>query len=417
MTDDTDPSTATETALSRRLLALGSENRVRILAAVSLGWALGLGVRLSLPVVMPWIQRDFEIGLTGVGGLLSLVWVLYAVSQFPGGVIGDRFGERNVLVGSTFAAAVALAVVGLSTDFRLFLAGIALFGLGSGLYATTRFTVLSDVYPDNDGTALGVSAAAGNVGSAVLPVVVGQVALLVGWRFGFFLVVPVLLAVGAGLAWSVPARTSRSVTETDDRHGAVDLATFVRAVARPGPLLGTATMFLMSFVYQAFTGFYPTYLVQVKGLDEGTAALLYGAFFTAAILVQPVGGVIGDRYGKRRTMLVAGLLTAAVLALVPTVQGLPPLLALSALASVQLAFWPNAQAYVIAVLPERFQGSGFGLLRTAYLSLAATGPLVVGALASAGAFDASFYVIAAAAGVTIPLGLILATVGASGDGA
>jgi sugar phosphate permease len=409
MSGDRGLSETVETGLSGRVRALWSEERISVLAAVSLGWVLTLGTRLTFPVLMPWIQRDFAVGLTGVGGILSLVWAVYALSQFPGGVVADRFGERVVLAGSVLLAGLALSFVAVSTGFWLFLGCVVLFGVGSGLFATTRFTVLSDVFPDNDGTAIGVSSAAGNVGTTLLPVLAGQVALLAGWRYSFLLVAPALVFAAVGLYGSVPRRTSPSADAGDGADST--LRTLLATVLQPGPLVGAVAMFFMSFVYQAFTGFYPTYLVQAKGVGEGTAAMLYGAFFGAGIFLQPLGGVVGDRYGKRRTMTASAVSTAVVLALLPRADGLASLFVLSALTSAQLCFWPNAQAYVIGTLPGQSQGGGFGLLRTTYLSLAATGPLVVGSLASTAGFDAAFSVLPAAAGLAVPAGVLLAFAG------
>lgn len=380
------------------------DDRSPIFVAVAFGWLLTLGMRLAVPALLPWIRTAFEVDLTAAGGVLTLVWGAYALAQFPGGALGDWAGERAVLVGSSLVCTAGLVAVALAPTIRPFLAGLALFAGGGGLYATTRFTVLSDVYPDNDGVALGASAAAGNVGTALLPVVAAQVALLVGWRYGFGLAAPLLVVVALALRATVPARTSA----TGDRGGSgLDLRALLGAVRRRRPLYCAAAMLLLSVVYQSFTGFYPTYLAAEKGLDQGTAALLYGGFFAVGVVLQPIGGALGDRFGKRHVIVGSAAITAVAVAALPVIAGLGPLVALSGLAAVQLCFWPNAQAYVIAALPEGLQGSGFGLLRTVYLVAAASGPLVVGALGDAGAFDAAFYLLAGVAGAGAVLALFL----------
>lgn len=68
--------------------------------------------------------------------------------------------------------------------------------------------MLSDVYPDRSGTAIGVASAAGNVGTTSLPAIGGVVAAAVGRRLGFGLVVPLLLATAVGLWSVVPRRTA-----------------------------------------------------------------------------------------------------------------------------------------------------------------------------------------------------------------
>lgn len=60
-----------------------------------------------------------------------------------------------------------------------------LFGLGKGLYATPRVTVLSNTYADRDPTAITLTFAAGSLGSAALPFIIGRLVETADWRLGF----------------------------------------------------------------------------------------------------------------------------------------------------------------------------------------------------------------------------------------
>lgn len=67
---------------------------------------------------------------------------------------------------------------------------------------------------------------------------------------------------------------------------------------------------------------------------------------------------------------------------------------LTVLLGAQLGFWPVANSHVIDLLPDAVQGSGFGLIRTSYLVLAASAPAGIGVLADAGLFDEAFLLLA-----------------------
>lgn len=151
----------------------------------------------------------------------------------------------------------------------------------------------------------------------------------------------------------------------------------VLAVVALGWLLVSGTRFVVPallpqikttfvvFTWQGFTAFFPTYLVAEKGLDQGIATTLYGVFFGTAAVVQPLAGKAGDRYGYRPLLLTfAGTAALSVLAL-PFVDGL-------------------------AVLPDDVEGVSYGLLRTVYLGIGATGSVAVGAFADADLFDEAF---------------------------
>jgi MFS family permease len=393
-------------AIGHRLRAgirdLRGDGRGWLLLSVAAGWFFSLGVRLIFPALLPRIRESFGFDLTTAGALLTGLWLAYAVGQFPGGVLGDRFGERFVLVASTGIATVMTASLILAPGAPAFVLATILFGLGTGLYATTRFTVISDTFPDRDGTAIGFTSSAGNLGATALPILAGVLAGAFGWRAGFAVLLPGLAAVVVALRRFVPARTSGATSAVDSISGAASRR-ILRGVATRRVLLGTGAMLLMSIVYQGFTGFYPTYLVRAKGLGEPTAATVFGVFFGAAILIQPVAGAVGDRFGPKRSLVGFSAATAAAMLALPAVSGLVGVLAVTAVASLQLGFWPVAQSYVIGGLSDEIQGSGFGLLRTVYLVAAAGSPAAIGALADAGHFDGAFLLLGAVGVVTAGL--------------
>ena len=372
---------------------LRGDGRGWILASIAVGWFLTIGARVVFPAVLPAVRASFGFDLTTAGLLLTSLWLAYALAQFPGGLLGDRIGERNVLVASAATAMGVAAALALAVDTATFFAATVAFGLGTGLFTTTRFTVLNDVFPERGATAIGLTASAGSLGSTVLPVAAGFLAAAVSWRAGFWLLFPLYAVTVVGLWRSIPARTSDG-PGTAEQFSPANRRRIRRAVTRRPVVLATLSMLLMSALYQGFTGFYPTYLVSVEGLDGEVAAVVFGLFFAAGIVIQPAAGAIADRFGPGVTLVVTTATTAAAVAAVPLVHGVGPLAALTVVVSVQLGFWPVVQAFVVGLLPTEVQGSAFGLLRTVYLIGASFGPTVVGVIADAGRFDVAFLVLA-----------------------
>lgn len=380
-------------------------DHVPMLAVVSAGWFLSLGVRLVYPVLLPHLRAAYGLDLTTAGLLLTVLWLAYALGQLPAGVLADRIGEGRVLAISCFLAAGTLLFVVLADSALALFAGTVALALGLTLYGVARFVILADLFPDNVGTATGVTLAAGDAGNAVLPPLAGVLAVVVAWQAGFGILVPAFALAGLACWIVLPAATSDGASAVDT----LSLSTVrdvLGALNRPAIVRGTALLLVGNAVWQAFTGFYPTYLVEMKGLSPTTAGAVFGGFFGMGILVKPLAGAAYDRVGIRRSLAVIGGLMAVSLSAIPFVSGPVPVVAVTAVASAVLGYGTIALTYVTTALPETARSTGLGVVRTSYTTVGAASPLIFGALADRGYFDEGFLLLA---GLSVLLALLAVT--------
>ncbi|MFB6312297.1 MAG: nitrate/nitrite transporter, partial [Salinirussus sp.] len=371
---------------------------------VSLGWFLTLGIRIVYPALLPKISAEFGLDAAASGLLLSALWATYAVLQFPGGVVADIAGERVVLSASLAGTAVAVAAIVVAPTLTLFV--IATIGLGvtTGFYGTTRLTILAATFDRMQTTAISVSQAAGNVGNVLLAAGAGVVSVAFGWRWGFGYVLPGMIVLAIGLPFVIPARSADSA---DGSSITSTMRTVLATVRRPRVLAVFGLLTGAMFLYQSVTGFLPTYLVVAKGLEPGTAAGLFSVFLATAIGVQFLAGILADRRGNA---VAIGILLGAALpafVLLATVETLPGIIVAVVLASTVLGAMPPVNAAGVGALPEAVRGSGFGLLRTGYIVIGATGPPIVGLFADAGRFDLAFIGLGGLAGLTAVWGMLV----------
>ena len=390
------------TAGTRELL---SGDRGWILIAVSAGWFMSFGVRLVYPALVAFFRESFGFSLSTTGLLLTVLWVSYALGHVPGGVLGDRLGEGRILVVSTLCAAVAVLGVAAATTPLLLFVGTAGFGLATALYGPTRFTVFTDVYGDRAGSAIGLTMAAGSAGNALLPVLAVLVATATSWRVSFGVLAPLFVCVAVGIRLSVPTRTSPATSDT----GGFSMRTIERLAAgvrRASIPTVVAIQLCFSFTYQGFVSFYPLLLAEVKGLSPGVAASLFGLFFVASFVVQPIAGSCMDRYGIRVTLV--GVLAPSLVGLValPFVTGTVPLALLTIVLSSVSGCAVLTQTYIADSLPAEIQGTGMGTLKATWMLLGATSPVLVGVLGDYGYLSEAFLMFA----VSVSVGLALAVV-------
>lgn len=377
-----------------------------ILVTVGAGWFLSIGVRYVYPSLIPFLRSAFELDLFVAGVLLSALWFAYAFGQFPGGVLGDRLGEGNILVVSTAISTLAVSIVAVSLNMWFLFAGTIAFGFASALYATTRFTIFTDIYAYRAGTAVGFTMAAGSIGNTVLPAAAAAVAAVATWRLGFGMVVPLFIAITGALWYVVPSRTSGVRTRTDPlsiQSG----RRVVAAVTAGGIPLVVGIHVVLAFVSHGFLGFYPTYLIDVKGFSPQLAAVLFGLYFAAGIVIQPLVGMTKDRFGSRLTLTVIS--GAFFLGLIAVHLGSSVLhfVLLTVLLSHRNGLGVVTNTYIAGSLPTEIKGSGLGLLRSVWQLTGATSPVFVGYLGSLGRLDFAFLVLAGIAALATVLAVMV----------
>jgi MFS family permease len=105
-------------------------------------------------------------------------------ASLVGGRLSDRTGRRKIfVVGASIVYGLAMFVVALAGDFAGFLIGMAVGGLGFGVYVAVDLALVADVLPDRANAAkdLGVLNMAGALPFSVAPAIA-----------------PVILAIGGG---------------------------------------------------------------------------------------------------------------------------------------------------------------------------------------------------------------------------
>jgi MFS family permease len=371
---------------------LRGDGRGWTLALVAAGWLTVLGGRYLFPAILPQVKDFFGVGNATAGLAVTTVWAAYAVMQFPAGMLTDRFGERALLGTSLALSAGAVVAVSLTPTFWLFVGGCALFGLGTGLYGPARGTALSKTFGEHDGTAIGLTLAAGSIGSAALPFVASVLVGPLGWQTTVALLAIPFLVVAVGIQWGVPKRTP--VGGPAGRRSAQEILGALETAVSRSTVIAASANTLMLFTLQGLTAFLPTYFITAKGLTQASAAGLFALFFLSGALFQSIGGSAADRYGNRAVLLVtAGFGILPLLAL-PFVEGIIPIGILTVLLGSRLTTNPVNNAYIIAVIPDAVQGTAWGFFRSGFFLLAATGSTVVGLFFDAGFADESFVVLA-----------------------
>src|SRR5439155_6340523 len=125
-------------------------------------------------------------------GTLVMSLAIVAAS-LVGGRLSDRSGRRKAFVcAASSVFGVAMVVVAVATSFTGFLVGMAIGGLGFGVYMAVDLALVADVLPDPDSAAkdLGVMNIARALPSSIAPAVAPAILALGGGSYSLLYAVP-----------------------------------------------------------------------------------------------------------------------------------------------------------------------------------------------------------------------------------
>lgn len=374
----------------------------RMLVLLSLGWlTLQMG-RQVLPPLLPTIIEQLQITPSKAGVALTILWGLYALSQYPSGRLSDRLSRKTLLIAGLGLVVVGFGLLAGTRTYATFVLGAAVVGVGAGFYPTTSLALLSDIFVERRGQAFGLHNASGDIGGATAAGVVIVALAIASWQQAFLPVLVLLVVVAVGIhLWN---RERYVLARVDLELG----TTARRLVADRRTLVLLVAYSLFAFTWQGATGFLPTLLQLEKGFSTSLATGGFAVLFVVGAIVKPIAGSIGDRTERRLVAVVAlavGLV--GILAVVFSSTAVLVIVGVVVFAAGVMAYPPVMQAHVMDVLPQGSVGGDFGAMRTVYVSVGSLGPTYVGIVAEYADYTTAFLGLTACLLCSIALILLL----------
>jgi predicted MFS family arabinose efflux permease len=355
-------------------------HRHTVLTLTTTTFVCTMVARVVISPLIPRIIDEFAVSRGAIGLALTGMWAIFALVQFPAGVLGERFGERRVVLGALGFTAVGSLLVALSPSYPVFAVLILVVGTGAGLFMPAAASLLTKLFPGT-GRALGINTMGSPIGGLVGPIAATALAAAFGWRAGPLGAAALAATVFVLVAWLVrPVEPERADAAVRDRFQPHVLREFL---TRPPLVFTTVIAIVGFFAYQAFTSFFPTFLVQYAAFGEGSAGLVFGAAFGLAILGAPLLGWLSDVVGRDAILAVGFLAGAGGIGLFLVTTTLPAMVVGTVLLAGGIS-WPGVMnSRFMDLLVDDERGAGFGLVRTVFLLVSSLGSVLTGTLADA----------------------------------
>jgi SHS family lactate transporter-like MFS transporter len=291
----------------------------RAFGAAYLGWTLDAFDYFLLVLLMGYVATDFHTTIKGISYAIGLTLAMRPVGALGFGLMADRFGRRPALMGSILLYAAAELLTGFAPSLGALFLIRAIFGIGmGGEWGVGASLAMESVPARSRGLLSGVLQQGYPAGYLLAALVVAHVYPIVGWRGTFILgSLPAVLVlyVRMGVKESPAWLEGRSRAGSGGRRGIGAVWTTVQE-RWPLFLYMAALMAVFNSFSHGTQDLYPSgFLGKQRHLPLSTISNITIIGCLGAITGGILFGGLSQRFGRRRTIAAAALLSLPMIPL------------------------------------------------------------------------------------------------------
>ncbi|MBB3423306.1 SHS family lactate transporter-like MFS transporter [Rhizobium sp. BK312] len=289
------------------LRSLSPQQRNTVIAAY-LGWTLDAFDFFILVFVLKHIAEEFHTDVPAVAVAIFLTLAMRPLGALIFGLAADRFGRRTTLMVDVLLYSVFEFLTGFSTGLTMFLVLRALFGVAmGGEWGVGASLVMETIPEDSRGLVSGILQAGYPSGYLIASIVFFLLFPIIGWRGMFFVgAVPALLVL----------YIRRNVEESPAflQRQAKPQRPFLTVLRENIPLFLWAVLLMTAFNFfsHGTQDLYPTFLETQRQYDSYTVGAIAIVYNIGAVVGGLTFGSLSQRWGRRRTIVIAALLAIPV---------------------------------------------------------------------------------------------------------
>ncbi len=294
--------------------------RKRIFISVWITYSAFYLVRVNMSIAIPGIMKEFGYSKTVMGGLLTCLFITYAIGQFINGQLGDKFGARRLISFGLLASGVLNIIFGFTSAITAMMIIWGLNGFFQSMgWGPSVKTVANWFPPEKRGKMAGLLGTSYQIGNAYSWALAGFVVGLLGWRWAFW--IPAVVVILLAIHWYIRGRNApeevglptieeesagievRGETRKDHYIGLSNTLAIV--LKNPRIWVVAFGLFSLNIVRYGFMSWAPTYMFEVQKAAISTAAYKAIAIPAAGCLGAILAGWITDRFFESRRAPVA----------------------------------------------------------------------------------------------------------------
>lgn len=347
----------------------------RVLVITFFAHFINDGLIMTLPLLIPFMARDFNLSYTQIGILGGSFMLTMGIGQFFSGYLSDLSQKKwPFLSFGLVLTSLSLFAMSFSSSYAHLLCFNLLAGLGASFYHPCGVALLAKCMGKIKGKILGIHGAGGCVGILVYPAIAGILLSTEGWGHVLFVLGPTALIAAALFLFTNEEPVLRERNTFPLVH--TDSITLI-------VLFGCIAMF-----FRGFITFFPVQLEEM-GYSAVSVATAVTIFYGTGVVGETAAGFLSDKYSKR--WIVATSLAAASVLVLILFQEVWILIV--PLGFVAYVVWVPVLAVYVEGVPEAWYGTALGVFQGISGLMAFLSPIAMGVVAERTGVSSSFAVL------------------------
>lgn len=330
----------------------------------------------ALPAMLPYFIIAHSLSYSAAAGLVLAVTVSSSIIQPIIGHYSDRRSSPWLAPTGLFLAGAGVAIATVMPTYLLMALAVGISGIGVAMFHPEAARFANYASGERRATGMSIFSLGGNLGIAAGPLLATPLMLLFGLPGGL------LIAVPSTVMCVVLFRQLRRFG-VQPRSGSKRTAAHSRADAWGPFALLIGAVIGRSILFQGLNTFMPLYWRDVLMQPVAAGSLSLTLLFTFGAAGTFLGGILADRFGKRRVVLTAMAVLIVMLAAFVSVHD--PLIATLLLPPIGLAMFAPMSVLVVMAqeyLPNRI-GTASGVTQGLAVSMGGFAAPLLGAIGDA----------------------------------
>ena len=283
-----------------------------------IGAAIGPMGGIGIVPLIPVLSNIWSVEFSTASLAITFYMAPFIVIQLFSGSIAQVFDVRKTLFFGFATYALGGALCGLSPNLWTLLGSRVVQGVGAAFLTPIIMALIGELVPEKHvGKAIGMLGVAYTVGVTLGPLISGLIEVRYGWSWFFYFLA--LISLTAGVLYGI---SSESIQRKGrGRDGILTILPILRhAMFEPGVLyLGFAAFsFFIAFI--GIITFTADHLKTALSLSSAQVGAMISVTGFSGIVVSPIAGFLGDRFGRRNVFLAGALIAVACIALMVLVR-------------------------------------------------------------------------------------------------